>query len=103
MQLRHPLVLDLVPEMKFASVSFFVLSLAAVASAVPMSFGRKATPVVVDRSISGSLDTNAKRLAAGLPPLPARKLWSPTASTPPYLVLGLNPPTKTECHLPHTF
>lgn len=74
--------------MKFALVSFVLLSLMAVASAVPMSFGRKATPVAVDRSISGPLDTNAKRLAAGLPPLPARKLWSPTASTPPSLLLS---------------
>lgn len=85
--------------MKFTGVSFLVLSLAAVASAVPQRFGRKASPVVADRTISGSLDTNAKRLAAGLPPLPARKLWSPTASTPQSpnmigLVLGL-----TECHI----
>lgn len=35
---------------------------------------------VVDRAIIGRLDTNAKRLAAGLPPLPARRLWSRTDS-----------------------
>lgn len=65
------------------SISLFLLSWVGAVSAVPKGFGRRVqeAPTGVDRRVpSGPLDTNAKRLAAGLPLLPARKLWSPTAS-----------------------
>lgn len=84
--------------MKFAPVSLIVLGLVAVASAVPSGFRGKATRVV-DRSISPSLNTNAKRLAAGLLPLPARKLWSPTDSTPRPLVVPERKCARIECNM----
>ncbi|KAF8319443.1 hypothetical protein DL93DRAFT_194931 [Clavulina sp. PMI_390] len=67
--------------MRLTFISLCLLNLSVAVSAVPARFGRKPSPVV-DRALidDGSLDSNAKRFAAGLPPLPARKLWSPTAS-----------------------
>lgn len=64
------------------SIVIVLLSWVAGVSAAPNGFGRQETPTAVNRRSSslGALDTNAKRLAAGLPPLPARKLWSPTSS-----------------------
>lgn len=70
-----------------------VLGCVAGVSAAPKGFGRRGqeAPTAVNRraSSSGALDTNAKRLAAGLPPLPARRLWSPTTSTSIWLSLDL--------------
>lgn len=57
-------------QFKLTSLSLILLGLTAATSAFPMAgarVGRAAAHQVEDRS----LDTNAKRLAAGLPLLPA--------------------------------
>lgn len=68
--------------MKWLSVSLALIALSTVVNAAPSRFGRKglqaARAPITDLSAVSGLDTNAKRLAAGLPPLPARKLWTPT-------------------------
>jgi len=57
-----------------------ILGLAVATAAIPNFVERKnlgnANPV--GRKATAALDTNAKRLAVGLPPLPARRLWSRT-------------------------
>jgi hypothetical protein len=76
-----PLGVIAAPGMKLVQVFSVILSLVVAASAIPNFIPRKdQAKAVVDRAIIDTLDTNAKRLAVGLPPLPARRLWSKTDS-----------------------
>jgi hypothetical protein len=64
------------------SLSFFVLSISTLATALP-NLGERAlhrSPVTLEDRTLGPLNTNAKRLAAGLPPLPAARAWTPTGT-----------------------
>jgi len=64
------------------SLSFLVLSISTLATALPNLGERslhRSSVTLEDRTL-GPLNTNAKRLAAGLPPLPAARAWTPTGT-----------------------
>ena len=68
--------------MRLAQAFLMILGLAVATSAIPNFVERKypGKANLVGRKSTAALNTNAKRLAAGLPPLPARRLWSRTDS-----------------------
>jgi hypothetical protein len=68
--------------MRLAQAFLVILGLTVATSAVPNVVQRKylGKANLVGRKPTAALNTNAKRFAAGLPPLPARRLWSRTDS-----------------------
>ena len=68
--------------MRLAQAFLVILGLVVATVAIPNFVERKSLGKanLVGRKPTAAFDTNAKRFAAGLPPLPARRLWSRTDS-----------------------